>query len=420
MNKSHLQWCYSIQQGLHWAVVGIMIPILVLMIQSIGMSLQQVGVIMAVYVGTTAVLEIPLGGMADRFGRMRTYQCSLLVNIAGFTALYFATDFTSLIIAASFLGAARAIYSGTLDAWFYDAFKHAGSSTEAELNYHSALARVNVFLTLGLALGSLLGGILPSTNLSADFQHPFQLSILVTIIGNALLLFVTHWLLAKPYFATRGTVAPANATHGVGKTIVQALRHGASHKVVSKMLFTIVGCGVVLMSVENFWQPFLEPLAQQSGYGTALFGIVTALYFLMSALSSIASVTLLRWCKQSHSQLMLYTRILAACTLIGLSLSTHVFEFTALYLLFFFLFTVGNNSEQVVLNDYTPEHFRSTMLSVSSFSVTLGAIGSSLLFGWVSEHYSITLSWMVCAAILSITSLAFVPMKHHLNGVRVN
>ncbi|WP_041394319.1 hypothetical protein [Photobacterium profundum] len=52
---------------------------------------------MAVWVGSTAALEIPLGG-------------------------------------------ARAIYSGTLDAWFYERFH----KTEGELTYHQAISKINV------------------------------------------------------------------------------------------------------------------------------------------------------------------------------------------------------------------------------------------------------------------------------------
>ena len=72
---------------------------------------------------------------------------------------------------------------------------------------------------------------------------------------------------------------------------------------------------------------------------------------------------------------------------------------------------MGNNSEQVLLNNSTPNEMRSTILSISSFAVTAGGVLASLAFGVISEHYSISTSWILCGAVLLVSSLYFLSCR---------
>ena len=144
MTQSGLIIRFSVHQALHWAITGSMVPILVLLFQDRGLDLAQIGLVMAVWIGSTALLELPLGGIADRVGRRKTYLYSLFVTVFGVFTLLFSVSLVSIMLSAALLGAARAIYSGTLDAWFYDAYARTCGAT----SYHSALAKVNLLAEL--------------------------------------------------------------------------------------------------------------------------------------------------------------------------------------------------------------------------------------------------------------------------------
>ncbi|WP_104403178.1 MFS transporter [Vibrio penaeicida] len=409
MNKRELTIRFGIQQGLHWLIMGIMIPVITLIFQSRGLNLFDIGLVMAVWIGSTALLEIPMGGLADKYGKRRTYLVSLFTNMVGCIVLLVSYDFSFLLMSSFILGASRALYSGTLDALFYESFQHqVGDGT-----FHSALAKVNVMITFGLAIGSLIGGVLPDVinNLGAGFPSVYDLNILTVIIGNVLLLAGTIWVIPNQ---KRGTSTDPSIFVSSAKSILRTIQCAFTHCVIKRLMQTTLVLGMVLSAAENHWQPYLARIIEDTGYGITMFGMVSSLYFLMSAVASLCSITLLTWFNGSHRMLMLVTRCMAGVLFFLLAHTTSFLAFLVCYLGFFFLFTLGNNSESVLLNDNTSEEVRSTMLSVSSFVVTIGGVLSSLVFGFISEHYGIPLSWQLSGILLVVSSfvLLFIPRSN--------
>ena len=426
MNQEQLTLRFGVQQSLHWMAVGITIPILTLFFQSRGLSLADVGLVMAAWIGTTTLLEIPLGAVADSYGRRRTYLASLLINILGYVALYFAEDLSFILLAAMVLGAARAVYSGTLDAWFYDNFQR----RQGKLSFHSALARVNVMVTMGLAVGALIGGELPDYAVSTSLKlaSKYDLNIMLAAMANVLLIWVTLGLVDEKRQPNQEKTVMMVSTAAIFTDVsipiaitakmnyrsikimiasLQTLKASLHHDVLKRLLQTTFVFGMVLSSVENHWQPYLANILQGTSYGVTVFGIIAAIYFLMSATSSLLSVRLLCLFNGSHKRLMLTTRALAGVVFVMLAHTSHLMSFTLGYLTFFFLFSAGNNSESVLLNENTDANVRSTMLSISSFIVTIGGVIASLLFGMVSELYGIAVSWMICGGLLLVSSALF-------------
>ncbi|MEZ8881521.1 MFS transporter [Vibrio lentus] len=403
MQRNELVVRFGIQQYLHWTVVGLLIPVIILIFQSRGLNLTEVGIVMAVWIGSTTILEIPVGGLADTIGRKKTYSYSLVLTLLGCLNLLYANSLSSILISAMFLGASRAVYSGTLDAWFYDAF----SRIPGDNSYHTAMAKVNVFVTVGLATGCLLGGVLPNSMVSSYFESfdVYDISIFVTSVSSIILLFLTRLLL--PHEQRSIKVHHQNTVTTAVQTSIKALTFSLNHWTLRLVIQATLIFGAAMSAVENLWQPYLSELMGLHSKDLTLFGIISALYFLMAALSSIVSVPLLKVFGGSHKALMFVTRALAGLSLILLANTNNTMSFALLYLTFFFLLTMGNNSEQVLLNENTPEEMRSTILSISSFAVTGGGVLASLASGFISEYYGISLSWILCGSVLLISSLYF-------------
>ncbi|WP_330960707.1 MFS transporter [Photobacterium sp. 53610] len=414
MSPKELTIRFGIQQSLHWTIAGIMIPVIALLFQSRGLSLFDIGFVMAVWIGSTAILEIPLGGIADTYGRRKTYLFSLLMNILGGIVLFIADSLPLILFAAALLGASNAVYSGTLDAWFYDSSRH----TQGNQSFHSALAIINVFVTIGLATGSLIGGWLPDSSASSFFNSTriYDLNIVIVALSNLVLILMTLVLIPSEIHLKTSQVETSQAKTTQTKknnadflqASLQAIKTSIRHHVLNRLMQTTLVFGMVLSCIENFWQPYLAELIQGTAYGVTVFGILSALYFLMSAGASLLSIRLLRYLKGSHKFLMFTTRASAGLALIALANTTHLFSFALCYLLFFFLFTAGNNSESVMLHENTEEHVRSTMLSIRSCMVTSGGVIASLFFGFLSEYYGISVSWTICGVMLVVSSALFI------------
>lgn len=407
---------FAVQQGLHWMIVGLMIPVLTLLLQSHGLDLAKIGIIMAVWIGTTAILEIPLGSIADQFGRRAIYLMSLLMNIVGCALLYFAYNFEWLLIASMVLGASRAVYSGTLDAWFYERFQQLTTNG----NYHTELAKVNIVVTLGLAIGCLIGGWLPayssnhdSSGISNIVAHAiFDLNILVIMAGNLLLIALTLLLIDEVHIRSTTGLSFKSAL----RTSVRAIAISRQHPILLPLLINCLLMGMTLSVVEHFWQPYLASLLNVQQYTLSVFGVISALYFLMAASSSGLSIYLLKLFEGSHRMLLLSTRLMASVMLMILAMSNDLISFSLSYLAFFFLFTAGNNSETVLLNQHTKSDMRSTMLSIHSFIITIGGMSSSLLFGYISQQFSISISWLICGSLLMLGCGLFLYMP---KGVQI-
>src|SRR5690606_37608249 len=67
------------------------------------------------------------------------------------------SSFGVLALSFAFIGFGRALRSGTLDAWFVETFK----ATAPNVDVQPALAKAQWANAMGLAVGAVLGGLLP-------------------------------------------------------------------------------------------------------------------------------------------------------------------------------------------------------------------------------------------------------------------
>lgn len=396
MKKTTLTIQYAVQQTLHWFITGLAIPVLVLIFQSRSLNLSEIGLIMTIWVASTALLEVPLGVLADRVGRLTTYLISLVILTLGSLMLLIADSFASIACAALLLGTARAVYSGTLDAWFYDAF----TAAKGSMSFHQALAKVNFMVTLGLALGALVGGYLASWGhlIPFELQSAMDTNLVVIAMLSVLLMLITPCLIKESSAYSH----ECSESHQENRNTLTMLRASFSHSTIGCLFKTGIVYGWVLSGLENLWQPYLKQLIGDSS-SISIFGLIAALYFVMAGAASLASQPILALLKHSHRALLVVSRLGAALLLFLLASSQSVIGFSCLYLGFFFLFTIGCNSETLLVNQHTPSNHRSTILSLHSLVITSGAVIASTLLGWLAQYHSISLAWQFSGVLLAIS-----------------
>jgi MFS family permease len=76
--------------GLRWFQTGLLIPVIVLLMVSRGLSLVEIGLVGSVQGIVVLVLELPTGGLSDSLGRRPTLLLAYVFALAGLVALYFA------------------------------------------------------------------------------------------------------------------------------------------------------------------------------------------------------------------------------------------------------------------------------------------------------------------------------------------
>lgn len=173
---------------------GLFLLILTLHLLHNQFSLFEVGVYAAVFSLSTVLAELPFGAMADRFGRIGAYRFSLLLNCTA-CALMIAFEHKLLIIlAAGIFGMAKAMNSGTVDAWYVDVLRQ--QNLHNKMAYH--LAHAELAGALGLACCPLLAGFVPDMVGQTLFHNPYKTGFALSCLMFICLLLITPILLKEP------------------------------------------------------------------------------------------------------------------------------------------------------------------------------------------------------------------------------
>jgi MFS family permease len=105
---------------LRWLPVGLTTPITVLLAQSRGLSLAEIGVLFTVHGAVVVVLELPTGGLADVLGRRPVVVAGAVLYLLSCLVFATATSFPAFLAAILLLGLGRTLDSGPVEAWYVD------------------------------------------------------------------------------------------------------------------------------------------------------------------------------------------------------------------------------------------------------------------------------------------------------------
>ncbi len=406
---------YTVQQMLHWFMIGLVFPVMILIILDKGMDIFQAGALIATYSATTIILELPTGGLSDSLGRKRVYLISLGFQALGGFFFLISWSFLSIALATVTLGAARALSSGTIDAWFVDEFKE----RHPQGNLQASLSKAWVFVPIGIGLGSLIGGLIPSipalrVERLASFG-PYSTNILASELMLIIIFLVTSSLVVEKMVPSRrsGLIAGFKKTPEV---LSISIKYGLRNRVISLLLISIAALGIGISSVELLWQPRVADLAgglQQ----TWILGVIAAGYFFSSSVGNLLSFRICKLFSHDYSKALTALTLVSAAVLFSLAFQSSLVLFALLYFLLYFSMGVSESPHATIYNNRVPGEVRSTMLSFQSLILQLGGLLGSLTMGFLANAYSIGVAWAGAAAILAFSSLSYLYLWR--NGARL-
>ncbi len=410
MQNSHIIVRYAIQKTLHWLNIGLVIPVLVLLQLEKGLDLFQIGVVMASYGGLVILFEIPTGGLADAIGRKRVYMLSFLLKGITLFTLLFAHSFMPVLIAFIVYGVSRALDSGSLDAWFVDEFK----LQYPDKNLQRPLALIDVCVLIGLGFGSLAGGFLPDTagiilsertGLDRYAGNLLAALVIMIITGIYTLLFIHE---------DTGHLKQTSLKEGLHQfpvLIKTSVQYGYKDRVIFLLLLTTVALGFGLSSLETLWQPRVQELIGTQHTGSWIYGALSAGYFLAAALGSLIIIPIAKRMEDRYPILLFVNRLIFGLMYGVLALQTGLIGFAAWYIILFVFNGTNSSPHDALLNSAIPAHRRSTMLSLSSFSLQIGGVAGSLLGGLLARSVSIQAAWLTAMGILLLSAFCYIAVQ---------
>jgi len=400
-----LVFVYALNQSTHWFVIGLMFPVLVLVILDKGINIFQAGIAIAAYSATTIALEIPTGGMADIIGRKRVYVISLGFLFLAGLALLLSWDFLTVMTAVVLNGAARALSSGTIDAWFVDEFKR----RNPQGNLQESLARAGIFIPAGIGLGSLVGGVLPEVSdnigISGWGFGPYALNLLAFMAAILVQLLLTQLFIVEIH-ERDSSGGRAISVKGLSDQVTTAVRFGVKNRIVLILLIAVIALGFGLSSVELLWQPRVQQILGNSTE-TWILGVLAAGYFFSSSIGNWLSAPTCRLLKNDYLVALSLLRVAVALSLLLLALQEGILGFALLYFVMFFFNGVSDSPHATLFNNQVPSNARSTLLSFQSVMLQLGGLCGSLVIGFVAKVYSIPSAWTLAAVVLLISSVTY-------------
>jgi DHA1 family quinolone resistance protein-like MFS transporter len=398
----NLVFVYTLNQSMHWFVIGLVFPVMILIILGKDVDIFQAGVAVAIYSATTIILEIPTGGAADIVGRKRVYMISLLFLFFSGLAFLISWDFITIVLVVVLNGTARALSSGTIDAWFVDEFKRQHPSG----NLQEALAKAGIFIPAGIGLGSLVGGVLPPLSEQLGISNwgfgPYALNLLAFMIMTVVQALLTYILVVENF--ERDTAAGRSISmRGLSGQLSTAVKFGVKNRVVLVLLVAIAILGFGISSVELLWQPRVQEISGDT-LETWILGVLAAGYFFSSSVGNLLSTPTCRLLKNNYPAALAVLRAAVGLALLFLAWQESMLWFALFYFLMFFFNGVSDSPHATMFNNQVPKKVRSTLLSFQSVMLQIGGLFGSLIIGFIAKAYSIPFAWTIAAVVVLLSS----------------
>lgn len=264
--------------ALRWGATVLAMPVLVPLLQARGLDLAQVGLVLATFAAVTAAAEIPTGGLADAFGRVRATLVADALSIAWRIGAVFAHDLTGFVAAAALGGLARALQSGALDAWYVDARRRLAPAADLQ----RPLARAGTVSALAIGAATLVGGFLPLLGPALGLESAQGAVALGLPFVAATVLGIVAMLATLPLRDAAAGPAAGRAAARPDRVFAGAWRAWRAQPTLAALALVSGLGGGIVTGYELLFPP--ELIARWSGAAAPAIGVGFAGAFVASAL----------------------------------------------------------------------------------------------------------------------------------------
>jgi predicted MFS family arabinose efflux permease len=329
-----------------------------------GLSPTEFGALKGLYYGATVALEVPMGAVADRFGRRVTLLLSALLNALACAMYAVASDFALFAAAELVFAVCNALHSGADSALLYDSLAAEGREADYARSY--GRARASSYLTLVIGL--------PLTDLwlvrAGDPAPAYLATALLALLGAG----AAFAMREPPRLHGRSTFALAgSALRAVGR---------------DRLLLVLILYGTgVYMLYRSANAAYYNPVLAWKGVSVERFG---SLYAVVSACGALAA-----W--RAHAlRARLGDRALVVampCAVLAMYAGLALVPGSAVVLLFAIEGTVGGLfpvvAHDLVNRRVDDSSHRATLLSLVSFAWRGSYALASVWIGWTLDVFAL-------------------------------
>jgi MFS family permease len=395
--------------GLRWLPTGFVVPIMALVPTERGLGLPTVGLMFAAYGVTTAVLELPTGGLADAVGRRPVLLIATVAEAGLLLALAFGTTAWQFLAGGILGGVGRALFSGPLESWYVDTVR----AVDPEASLRPGLSAAGLVEGLALATGALLSALLPT--IGASLTVDGVLSQLTLPVYGGLLAAMTSFvavlmLLHEPQCPQRRGIR--SELRNVPTVVADGLRLAANTRDLRLLFVAFVVTAVAQFSVEVLWQPRFSALLGDTSRATQTFGYVIVAMSLAAALGAWLAN---RLPGARHATLIAGSAAALSAAVLGALAVAGTFAAAVIAFAGFYMVSATRIvAENELLHEHVPATSRATMVSAQSLSQQTGGVIASIGLTRIAATAGIPTAWGVGAALL-LPAAALLLLVHQPN-----
>lgn len=356
-----------------WLAMVVM-PIIVPFFQSKGLDLAQVFYLQALFAMAVVVFEVPSGYVADILGRKNALVAGSFFHGAGFTLMYFADGFGSLVVVEVILGLGLSLLSGADLSLLYDTQQALGYSVREKSN---GIAHMRFIKSVSEGVAALLGSLV--------LLYSFDAVVAVNAVFSWIPLVFSFFLVEAPY------------ERMVENRIIGNMKLVVSHLFYEDKLLKLICLSITFFSLSTFYAVWLfQTYWSDQEIELGWFGVLWAAQSFVVALAA----------KSCH---LLEDKIGPRPILVAIGLLPVLGYFSMAGLgglagiLVGFLFFISRGWNQVMLTDAlnrrVPASFRATANSMTSFLFRTIFILTGPAVGVLYDQYGMNVT-LTCLGIL--------------------
>ncbi|MFL5644580.1 MAG: MFS transporter [Chloroflexota bacterium] len=392
---------YLVLVGLRWLPTGLLIPVIVLLALSRGLSLTEIGFVFALQGLVVLFLELPTGGLTDALGRRPVLILASLVAVVSMSLLYVADSVALFAVAMILQGVFRALDSGPLEAWYVDATLAADPSAEIE----HGLSAGSTVLSLAIAVGALLSGALVALD-PVEAIPALALPLLVAI-GLAVLNVLSIVVLMSEVRPARGMAAVGASVRAVPSVIGDGIGLLRRSRVLAALVAVELFWGFSMVTFESLFPIRLSEILGDTDQAAAVMGPVSSLAWFAAAAGAAGVVLLSRRIGVARSAAVL--RIAQGATVVTMGVLAGPVGVVTAYLACYVAHGASNPMHTTLLHREVDGPHRATVLSLNSMvSQPAGALGAILLAA-LAEGTSISTAMVVGGIICAVAAPLYIP-----------
>ncbi|WP_223378368.1 MFS transporter [Schnuerera sp. xch1] len=290
-------------------------------------------------------------------------------------------------------GLNRAISTGSFDALFIDSYIDVFGKNKL----HDITTRINVLDALGLAAGSLSGGILPEiSNGWSPIFGTYDLNLVVQIVMTIILIILVI------IFVNEANLQQKEERISVIEHVKRSSLFIVNSKNVICIFISVFATGYFLSALETYWQPHFISL-QTNNDQLFLLGIVAFLYLVAAMAGSLISNKNID--RFNSRKIYLVLRVLMSISIVFTALQTNISSFIVCYIITYLIFGMANIPEAVILNREISNKIRASILSLNSLILQIGMLLGSIANSIMIKYISIPRIWIISAIIIFLSIL---------------